>query len=313
VIIIRDKQIRSAFIKVKKEIGEIRLFQESQSASFNSKLSTQINSLNDKFNSIISDLKSHNENSFDETKDILQELYETSPDKEKVNQELAKIQINLDILKKEFTEIFKSQKGLNDKLNLISNKLQEFENISVDVEDVENNFITRKEVDEIRVSIENITANEKNLKRIEKKISSFDNRLQDIEQNRHIYVQREHIERIHEDIADLKSNLVLKKDLVDMNNRIDNMEEKQYKKIKENKADLKSINHNIGDVFKLKKSFVTKEQFKNQRTEIRLLVQGLKDIQKIKTKLDKQKKTSVAKKKSFYDSIIEFFTEEESN
>ncbi|MBT3407369.1 hypothetical protein HN415_01665 [Candidatus Woesearchaeota archaeon] len=316
---INKKKLSLTFKKIKGEIDEVKKSLNSFTITNDSKIKT----INQKFNLSLDEtiilFKKRLDLSINEINDSLQEIYDTTSKSKVIDKKIAQIQHKLDkhsLNIKEFTKIIKN----NDKnLILLNSKLQEFENMSVDIEDVENNFISRSEVNKKIKKVGNVKKIENRIEKLISKNEKFSDRIKNLEENNSMFVSMTKFNTLTEDFIELKSNTIIKKDLIQMNERIDQIEEEFYNKIELVLKNFKKIESNLENVLVLKKEFVTKEQFKNLRKEIKMLVQGLKDVQKIKTKIskidnkkDKKQVNTKAKNNNTNkrNSIFNFFFEE---
>lgn len=119
------------------------------------------------------------------------------------------------------------------------------------------------------------------------------------------FASAESLRRMDDRLIELKAELVLRGQLEDVEERMDAIDSRMAKAVERLQKGFDRLEQGMADVYSMKKAFVTKEQFANQRKEIKLLVEGLKDIEKIKKRLGKEgfgKKTARA--------LTNFFTEE---
>jgi len=214
----------------------------------------------------------------------------------------------LDSFSDRVTDMNKKIKHFEKTLDLMSSKLQEFENISVDVEEVEKSFVTKSDM---KSQIADFTGVKKGISNLTKTTKRMQAKISDIASQRTEYALKVDSRRTMEDVIDLKSRLLLKSDFESMNDRIDNFESKVLKKSSEHSNLMQKLEENIADVLSLKKTFVSKEQFNSQRKEIRLLISGLKGVQRLKDKIKKLKlpKGKSAKHKNVWSSIVDLFVE----
>jgi hypothetical protein len=287
VVIINKKKLSLTFNKIKLDINNINESIKLLSSQNKSKIKT----INQKFNLSLDEtiilFKKRLDLSINEINDSLQDIYDTTSKSKLVDKKFAQIQHVLDkhsINIKDFNKIIKK----NDKnLILLNSKLQEFENISVDIEDVESNFISRSEVNNKILKLGNIKKLENSVKKLIINNEKLEQKISNLEDDSSTYASITKLNSLNEKIIDLKSNIIIKKDLEQMNNRIDKIEDKFYNKTDSFLDHFKKLELSVEKVLKLKKEFVSKEQFKNLRKEIKMIVQGLKDVQKIKSKISR--------------------------
>ncbi len=291
---IRDKNLREAFSKIKRDMEEIRQVQRSQAEAFSMKLESRTGDLRQRLESILSEIRTGLAEAVQKTEKDVERISKAAQESLEAGPDIAHLRQAMSAMKDEIENLRHMLDSSGKRLDLVSNKLQEFENLSVDVEDVENDFVSRKAFEEHMDFIYPLVGVEKKVKNLKKEYDRIDSRLQDIENERYAFASKETAERIQGDIADLKSNLAVKDDLIGMNSRIDSMEDWLAKQLEKSGNDIKKMEKDMVDVYRLKRSFVTKEQFSDMRKELRLLVQGLKEIQKLKEKIGSVKK--VAKK-----------------
>ena len=193
---------------------------------------------------------------------------------------------------KDLKELMVKHEALQKELELVSSRLQEFENISLDIEDVEKSFLTREEFDKRLKRV----ALQKDLDKASKKVKSIEEDVSELEEDRFNYVETEHMKKVEEDLVSLKSELVLKQDVEDVNSRLEKAESKLIKDMDKIREKQKTIEKDLAEVYSMKKGLVSKDQLQNLRKEIKMLLEGLKEIDKIKKKLN-QKPAKKAKSK----------------
>jgi len=229
----KNKSIKIAFLKIKKDIKQINaaIGRISQRTDYKIDLlikntDSKIRDFNDKCNQKIKTLSGNIENKSKKQVEVITTLIEQTSVKTNKNTEKSIIEINdsVDELRNstlqknemiiDFIEVKKNIEKLNenfqlienhykefddrfgeinaknqeleDTITLISNKLQEFENVSVDVEDVENNFITRDEFNKKLEKALKTKKIEKKLNKINKKILNFEEDIYKIISQLHI-------------------------------------------------------------------------------------------------------------------------------
>jgi len=322
--------IKKAFLKVSSDIKEIRDVQASSIDALRThvdhKISvmseeSRVKELEDKMDKELSGIKENFETSLKEGEKREQELSATLQStiaeyndritavEGNVGDEVDRSHQRLDSFSDRLSDINSKTKKFEKLLDLMNSKLQEFENISVDVEDVEKSFITR---DEMKQSLADVSLLKRSMNKLNKSVDSHKKTLQKMDQQKYIYARETQMRLVMDDVIDLKSRLVLKNDLESMNDRIDNFEKSNDKKNQVQSDTMQVLEDNLADVISLKKTFVTKDQFNGQRKEIKMLVNGLKDVQKIKDKIKKLKfpKGKNAKGKNFFSSVTDFFIDD---
>jgi len=293
-----NQNLREAFLKIKQDMSELRELQDSsikalskridekvsgQARQYNmlsARLEETMNNFMDKSDSQveelrneISSLSSRVENSISEFNEQLE-----SHDSQ-INESVERAKERLEAYSDRLADMNAKQKKFERSLDLMSAKLQEFDNMSVDIEDVEKSFVTREEVKE---RLSEVKGSAKELKKAVRELDRLTRQINDIEERQHLYANESDVKRNMEEVLDLKSRLALREDLEQMNERIDRFSDRLGSGSKELKGALKKVDASVADVLSLKKDFVTKEQFTDLRKEIKLLVQGLKEIQKLK-------------------------------
>ncbi len=222
--------------------------------------------------------------------------------------------------KKKIAEMLKSHehKELNQfydetskKIEKISGKIEELRSMSVDIDDIGSRWVTERDL-------------EKRLSKLSRKMDKALQVISDYNEEKYGFASQEKLKTVEENLIELKSELVLRQDIEQINDRLDTMEEKFMKRLDNLKTQFDALEKKISDVYSLKKDFVSKERFTNLRKEIRLLVEGLKEIQRIKKRLDREKanmkkkpkKRAKSKKepgllKKSADAVVDFFFEED--
>ncbi len=185
-----------------------------------------------------------------------------------------KKKIDARVTNHEHKEIMQSFKEASKKITKVSDRMKELEAMSLDVDDLDKSYVTGHDL-------------EKKLGSLRGKISNVKRQLSNFEEDRFSYASEEKLKSVEQSMIELKSELVLRQDLEQMNDRLDSIEEKFMERAGELKDTFNKLEKDVSDIYSLKKEFVSKEQLANLRKEIRLLVEGLKEIQKIKKKLDK--------------------------
>jgi len=301
--------IQRAFVRVKNDIEELRNLQNSAIEAMRVKLGFATKSLQEQQNTFINKQKQIEvvyKDKLDVLKNLVNKISKTN--KSAIEHEFVKVDKRVSAIEQRNKELLsgfndqiatveKSVRKLSRDIDLISSKLQEFENISVDIEEIDKSYVT---TDSLIRQLGNPKHVKKTIKRLANDVDSIKNKVRNYEESIGEYALAKNHRKTEEDVIALKSNLVFRNHFEDMNSRIDMLENKTVLSTEALKKNHKKIEDNIGDVIALKKSFVTKEQYKMLRKEIKLLVQGLKDIQKIKTKLNTKNK-----------GISNFFIEDE--
>ncbi len=296
---IREQKLRDAFNSIKRDMEEIRQVQRSQSEAFNLKLNTRTGDLSQRLDIILSEIRTSLADAVDKTGRDVERISQAAKESLDAGSEVPKLRKDMALVKSEVDVLKNTLDDTDRKLELLSNKLQEFENLSVDVDDVENDFVSRKAFEEHMDFIYPLVGVDKRVKKLKKQNERIDARLQDIENERYAYAAKEQAERLQEELIELRTNLAMKDEISAMNSRIDSMEAAMQKRFDRSGDEVKKIQNDMVDIYKLKKSFVSVEQFRDMRKEIRLLVQGLKDVQKLKEKMAKVRlsaKKAAAKK-----------------
>jgi len=220
-----------------------------------------------------------------------------------LEKEISEQYKDIDNLAKEFDKSVMLAEEASDEILLLRAQIKETNTRINDVQlkqnktDVDFTALTQKqqELDDMSIEfeeLEDIKAPEisnlnKDIKYLQKKQIKQQKQLDKL--NESDYASLTDTERLQEEITELKAHLVEKDDMDTANDRLGKMENKLMGRYDEVKKELDTIANNLDSIYALRRSFVSKEQFKNLRKEIRLLVSGLKDIQKIKDKLTKKK------------------------
>jgi len=321
VCLINTKAVKNAFAKVKKEMEVLNTVQQSMAYAVNQKFEDskseiqhgleaqkkihdtyekELNQVVTNLNKELTDQLQKNQKDQSELTNRKLSIIKAKIIKleESNNNKFLKINNQSDSSSEKLAELKKSVNKHKRTLSLISSKLQEFENISVDIDDVESTFVSSDEFSGISEQLDEMS---KQLNKQAKTIDKINSQVSDYKEDKQGYARISDFERMQEDIVELKSHLVLREDIEGMHNRLDKMEERFLSRMDDLRNNYDDVSENLADVYSMKKLFVSKEQHKILRKEIKLLVSGLKDIQKIKDKI-KPNKTK--------NSIVNFFTEE---
>lgn len=276
-----DSQIKKAFFKVKQDIDELREMHRGSVQVFRTRQKEIETQQESHIKKKIDDIQKQ----IDVLKDESTEL-KSAQDKNGEDHvfEIEKVRHMIEGFSDRIQDMNHKLKKLEQVMTLQESKLQEFENISVDIEDVEKNFITREEIEK---SIKESHESNKMIKKISKRMDTADSKVAKMSEEIHTLAQKASIESLQEQMIDIKDSSISRKDLEQMNDRIDSMEDRFIKRMDSLETDNEQLENHIKDVLMLKKQFITKEQYKDLRKEIKLLVKGLKDVQKIKEKIKK--------------------------
>ena len=258
----RDKNIKEAFRSVKHDIRRLSDMQNTLSQSIMHKAEIQdkkIRQLEDRF--------------MKRTAKLEKEIRPLSKHIRSIDPELRKIEGLLKKIDDEQVELFSENKFIQDKIKDILLKIESITRASVDIRDVDEMFVRRKDAEKMLL---------KQSKKFKKDIQRLNALASDYEDNKGRYAQKDVLEKIQEEVVDLKSSIILRDDLEITRDRIEDIEKTISSRLRELKKTVDSYEEKIVEVYKLKKDFVTREQFLNQRKEIDMIISGLKELSKKK-------------------------------
>lgn len=300
-ITIAEDPIRTAFANVKRDIAALRNVHETSMVALSTQLQTKDKLMVDRIDRLTVDVRDRLDSS---KKDIWQAV-------DAFEGRMTEMQKLLAMHEKNILELRKTGGQTDKKFARMATRLEDFEALSVDVEDVEKHFATKGEVDaRIHKSFESIAHD---LKKVSEDLSRF-------EESQATLADKGELKKLEEQYLELKSELVLRSALEEVHDRIDAIEKKTIHRGDGMQKQLDRIEDEVTDVYELRKSFVGKEHLANVNKEIKLLTEGLKAAQKGKARAVKEKPAkarSVPKAKGHgpirkaVNSVKRFFIEED--
>jgi hypothetical protein len=307
VITIVENPIRTAFSNVKKDIQDLRAKQESAYSG----LSTLMQSKDKLHQNQIDKLSSDLRGSFDAQKRDIWQAIDTMEDR------LAEIQKTEGMHEKSLIGLRKDMAQIDKKLGKLITRLEDFEALSVEVQDVEKHFITKAEADaRIHKSVETLSGD----------IKIMAEQGARLEQSQKNSVMKDDLKKVEKQLGDIRKSVVGESVVDSLHNRIDSFESKAGKNSDNLRADFRKMQDNMAELYDMRKSYATKDQIANLNKEIRMLTEGLRETHKkhsaIQRQTVKQAKTKASKqqpKKSGQNpirkavsSVKRFFVEDDS-
>jgi hypothetical protein len=261
VIAIAENPIRTAFSNVKKDINDLRASQESANAGMLVQFEDQAKLIQKKTDALAAELKQKLEA---QKRDLW-------PVVDAMEERIAEMRKLESVHEKNIIELRKALAQTEKKHAKIMTRLQDFEALAVEVDDVEKHFMTKPEADaRIQKATEALVAETR----------AYRERVSRIEDVQGKSATREDLKKVEGQLIELKSDLVLQSAIEDANDRIDAVESKAGKRADGLQAQFRKIENDIADVYDLRKSYATKEQLSNIQKEIRMIMEGLKAAQK---------------------------------
>lgn len=164
---------------------------------------------------------------------------------------------------------------LEQNVGLISSKLQEFDDMSVDIDEVDKIYMTK---DELKKALGTPKQLRRTIEKYTKKTDKISNKLQDMEEEKHRFASHSSLKHLQEEMIEVRNSLIRRHDLEIMNSRIDKIEDRMHKRMDRIDKSVQRIEDNLVSALALKKDFISKTQYENLRKEIKLLVQGIKEM-----------------------------------
>ncbi|MFH1438988.1 MAG: hypothetical protein ABIG89_00345 [Candidatus Woesearchaeota archaeon] len=291
-----DKRVASAFSNVKKDLISLRKYSDERFITREDyvKLFTEFSKLRKEHYELIEEIREENIRSTDEirkkledtTKDINKNMAKQFKESNKRNDQLAKITEKERTNRSEVKEVGKLRKDIENmrKMNYkeikkVADDVRYLMENSVDVNDVENNFITRKKVDDkldkIKKKIINKKEAEETHNELHNKINSIKTELDDM--NEIIKITNQELKGTvkEKSLRDMKTDLVekkqLEKNLEEFKGQINNIRD-----------DIKNLDTSVDKI--ITKRDVTEDDFDNIKNDVKKIKENLilkKEVEKI--------------------------------
>jgi len=270
--------LRKAFRKIKDEMKEIRQRQRASNIECTEKIEAGMQDWKKELTQSTEEIS----DSLDNLDTSIVSLKESMIANKEFTQVIEKIHSRLDGVNDRLNSVSKESKRASEQVNLYGAKLQELEDQSVDIEEVEHSFLTKEQVLTL-IRKESVT--QKELKGLKRNINKINKVSMELKSSKGTFASKRESERIQEQLVELKSQVILRNDLEDTQNRIESVEANLKSRLKKYDEIYDELEQEIATVIGLKKDFATKEQMENVRKEIKLILVALKEIDRIKKKI----------------------------